>query len=235
MITGIIVALPEEIGSLTHQKINKGECISLSNNTLLTLAGTGPENAGKASALLIANGAQRLISWGCAAALNDCLKSGDLIIPDQLLSEKQQTLSIASRWSQYVQKQLASLNPHTDLLVESSKIVSESTNKRSIQKQSKGIALDMESVAIAKTALQHNLPALVIRCIADPVSMNLPKSISYAQNNQGEIILTKLLGYLLTHPAELPGLIKLGLHFKAANNKLKLVAKQLDTIVSFEP
>ncbi len=235
MLTGIIVALPEEIGSLTHQKINKGECISLSNNTLLTLAGTGPENAGKASALLIANGAQRLISWGCAAALNDCLKSGDLIIPDQLLSEKQQTLSIASRWSQYVQKQLASLNPHTDLLVESSKIVSESTNKRSIQKQSKGIALDMESVAIAKTALQHNLPALVIRCIADPVSMNLPKSISYAQNNQGKIILTKLLGYLLTHPAELPGLIKLGLHFKAANNKLKLVAKQLDTIVSFEP
>ena len=235
MITGIIVALPEEIGSLTHQKINKGECISLSNNTLLTLAGTGPENAGKASALLIANGAQRLISWGCAAALNDCLKSGDLIIPDQLLSEKQQTLSIASRWSQYVQKQLASLNPHTDLLVESSKIVSESTNKRSIQKQSKGIALDMESVAIAKIALQYNLPALVIRCIADPVSMSLPKSISYAQNNQGEIILTKLLGYLLTHPAELPGLIKLGLHFKAANNKLKLVAKQLDTIVSFEP
>ena len=235
MLTGIIVALPEEIGSLTDQKINKGECISLNNNTLLTLAGTGPENAGKASLLLIANGAQRLISWGCAAALNDCLKAGDLIIPDQLLSEKQQTLSIASRWSQYVQKQLASLNPHTDLLVESSKIVSESTNKRSIQKQSKGIALDMESVAIAKTALQHNLPALVIRCIADPISMNLPKSISYAQNNQGEIILTKLLGYLLTHPAELPSLIKLGLHFKAANNKLKLVAKQLDTIVSFKP
>ncbi len=235
MITGIIVALPEEIGSLTHQKINKGECISLNNNTLLTLAGTGPENADKASLLLIAKGAKRLISWGCAAALNDNLKPGDLIIPDQLLSEKQQTLSIASLWSQYVQKQLASLNPHTDLLVESSKIVGESTNKRSIQKQSKGIALDMESVAIAKTALQHNLPALVIRCIADPVSMSLPKSISYAQNNQGEIILTKLLGYLLTHPTELPGLIKLGLHFKAANNKLKLVAKQLDTIVSFEP
>ncbi len=235
MITGIIVALPEEIGSLTHQKINKGECISLNNNTLLTLAGTGPENADKASLLLIAKGAKRLISWGCAAALNDNLKPGDLIIPDQLLSEKQQTLSIASLWSQYVQKQLASLNPHTDLLVESSKIVGESTNKRSIQKQSKGIALDMESVAIAKTALQHNLPALVIRCIADPVSMSLPKSISYAQNNQGEIILTKLLGYLLTHPTELPGLIKLGLHFKAANNKLKLVAKQLDTIVSLEP
>ena len=235
MITGIIVALPEEIVSLTHQKINKGECISLNNNTLLTLAGTGPENADKASLLLIAKGAKRLISWGCAAALNDNLKPGDLIIPDQLLSEKQQTLSVVSLWSQYVQKQLASLNPHTDLLVESSKIVGESTNKRSIQKQSKGIALDMESVAIAKIALQYNLPALVIRCIADPVSMSLPKSISYAQNNQGEIILTKLLGYLLTHPAELPGLIKLGLHFKAANNKLKLVAKQLDTIVSFEP
>ena len=235
MLTGIIVALPEEIGSLTHQKIKKGEYISLNNHTLLTLAGTGPENAEKASQLLIAKGAERLISWGCAAALIDALKPGDLIFPKQLLSETNQTLSITNAWSQHVQKHLASLNPHTGLLVESSKIVGESTNKRLIQRQSKGIALDMESIAIAKTALQRNLPVLVIRCIADPVSMSLPKSIRYAQNSQGEIVMTKLLGYLLTHPAELPGLIKLGLHFKAANNKLKLVAKQLDTIVSFEP
>jgi adenosylhomocysteine nucleosidase len=234
VITGIIVALPEEIGSLTHQKINKGECISLNNNTLLTLAGTGPENAGKASLLLIANGAERLISWGCAAALNDRLKPGDLIIPDQLLSEKNETLSISNPWSKYVQEQLAALNPHTDPLVESSHIVGESTDKKSIQEQSGGIALDMESIAIAKVALQHNYPPLVIRCIADPASMNLPKSITYAQNQQGEILLSKLLRYLLTHPSELPGLIKLGLHFKAAKNKLKLVAKQLDTIVSFD-
>jgi len=46
--------------------------------------------------------------------------------------------------------------------------------------------------------------------------------------------LSKLLWFLLTHPTELPGLIKLGLHFNAAKNKLKLVAKHLDIIVGFE-
>ena len=234
MLTGIIIALAEEISSLTDQKIVKGECISLNDKTLLTLAGTGPENAHKASQLLIDKGAERLISWGCAAALSDSLKPGDLVIANQLLSEKKQTLSITSPWSRYVQQLLTSLNPHPDLLVESSCIVGESTDKKSIQQQSGGIALDMETIAIAQAALQHKLPVLVIRSIADPVSMNLPKSISYAQNEQGDIVLSKLLRYLLTHPADLPGLIKLGLHFNAAKNKLKLVAKQLDTIVSFE-
>jgi len=234
VITGIIVALPEELSSLTNQKIKQGEYISLNNQTLLALAGTGPKNASKASLQLIDNGAKRLISWGCAAALSDNLKPGDLVISNQLLSETKETLSITNPWSQHVQKLLASLNPHTDLLVESSHIVGESTDKRSIQQQSKGVALDMESIAIAKIALQHNLPALVIRCIADPVSMSLPKSIGYAQNEQGKIVMTKLLSYLLTHPSELPGLIKLGLHFNAAKNKLKLVAKQLDKIVGFE-
>ncbi len=234
MLTGIIVALPEEISSLTRQKINKGDCISLDDKTLLTLSGTGSENAAKASQLLITNGAKRLISWGCSAALIDELQPGDLILPNNLLTEKNEVLSITSPWLQYTQKQLAPLNPHTNSLVESNHIVADSTEKKSIHQQSKAIALDMESIAISKIAAQYNYPALVIRSIADPVNMSLPKSISYAQSEQGEIILNKLLGYLLTHPIELPSLIKLGLHFKAAKNKLKLVAKQLDTIVSFE-
>ncbi|MCF6204414.1 MAG: phosphorylase [Methylococcaceae bacterium] len=234
MITGIIVALPEEISSLTHKKVNKGDCIFINDKTLLTCSGAGPKNATNASLLLIKKGAKRLISWGCAAALKAELKSGDLILPKNLQSEKQETISIESPWLTHVLDHLSDFNPLTGLLAESHFIIAKSSEKQTIHTQSGAIALDMESVAIVKVAKKYNFPALVIRSIADPVTMSLPKAVSYALNSQGDIILSKLLWFLLTHPNELPVLIKLGTHFKAAKIKLKLISKQLDIIISFE-
>jgi hypothetical protein len=46
-------------------------------------------------------------------------------------------------------------------------------------------------------------------------------------------VLRKLLLFLFLHPAELPGLIKLGLHFNAAKKTLKLVASHLGTMADF--
>lgn len=234
MITGIIIALPDEISSLTSKKINKGECIAINSNTLLALSGAGPENATKASELLLNKGANRLISWGCAAALHPDLKPGDLVLADNLLSADKQNLSINSPWLTHVTEQLSALDPITGTLAESHTIVADNIDKKTIHQQSGAIALDMESIAVVKTALHNNCPALVIRCIADPVDMSLPKAVSYALNNEGDIVLPKLLWFLFTHPSELPGLIKLGLHFNAAKNKLKLAAKQLDIIAGFE-
>ncbi len=234
MITGIIVALPNEISSLTSKKVNKGDCLFINDNTVIACSGAGPENAAKASQLLIDKGAERLISWGCAAALKANLHPGDLVLPQTLLTERHEELTIASPWLNKALDQLSSLNPYTGSLVESSFIVADSLDKKSIHQQTRAIAVDMESIAIVKIAIQNNLPVLVIRCIADPVTMNLPKAVSYALNNQGDVVLAKLLWFLLTHPNELPGLIKLGLHFNAAKNKLKLVAEHLDIITGFE-
>jgi len=234
VITGIIIALPDEINSLTSKKIIKGDCIFINENTIVACSGAGPINASKASQLLIEKGAKRLVSWGCAAALSPNLKPGDFVLPKQLQTENKQLLSIDSNWLENTSKQLSALSPNNGLLAESSTIVAESTDKTAIHQQSQAIALDMESIAIAQIAIEHKIPSLVIRCIADPVDMSLPKAVSYALNDQGDVVLTKLLWFLLTHPSELPGLIKLGLHFNAAKNKLKLIAKQLDIIVGFE-
>jgi hopanoid-associated phosphorylase len=234
VITGIIVALPNEISSLTSEKANKEDCIFINASTVIACSGAGPENAAIAAQLLINKGAERLISWGCAAALKANLHPGDLVIPQTLLTERHEELTIASPWLNKVLDQLSSLNPYTGSLVESSFIVADSEEKKAIYKQTRAIALDMESVAVARMAIQNNLPVVVIRCIADPVSMDLPKAVSYALNDQGDIKLVKLLCFLLTHPTELPGLIKLGLHFNAAKNKLKLAASHLDIMDSFE-
>lgn len=234
MITGIVVALKDEISTLTSQKIDKGDCYFINDKTLVAFAGAGSKNATIASRLLIDKGAERLISWGCAAGLKANLHPGDLVIPDVLQTEEREQLSLSSPWLHYVIDELSSLNPYTGVLAESSTAVTSSNDKKTVHRQTRGIALDMESFAIAQIAKHNNLPVLVIRTIVDPLSMDLPKAVSYALTAEGDVVIIKLLGYLLTHPTELPGLIKLGFHFNAAKNKLKLVATHLDTIVGFE-
>ncbi len=235
MITGIVIALPDEINSLTSKKINKGDCVFISDSILVSCSGAGSKNATLASQKLIDKGAKKLISWGCAGALSSELNSGDLILPAQLKSADNQPLATNPLWFSQVIKQLSALNPTIGILAESTSIVAESQAKQALNKKTYAIAVDMESVAVVQIAKQHKLPALVIRCIADPVEMSLPKSVSYALNDQGDVELPKLLWFLLTHPTELPGLIKLGIHFKAAKNKLKLVAEHIDTITRFDP
>lgn len=235
MITGIIVALPEELSTLPSGKVEKGDYCKLTDNILIAHAGAGPENACKASELLIAKGAEQLISWGCAAALSPELKPGDLLLPESLLSEDQQKFNCDPNWIDHVRHLLADkVSIISGKLTERSTIVAESKDKQAIHSQTGAVALDMESCAIAKTAIQANTPCLVIRTIADPVNMSLPGAVSHSLNSEGEIELSKLLQYILLHPMEIPALIKLGLHFNAAKKTLKSIAKYLDKITVFD-
>jgi adenosylhomocysteine nucleosidase len=227
---GIVVALPEELPTLTSKKIPP----SALNSVLVICSGAGAENARKAAETLVSNGATHLISWGCAAALSPELKSGDLTLADSLLDAQHVQININSTWLAQVKTSLAkSLSVHTGTLLESLQIVALSSEKKQLHTETNAIVLDMESVAVAKVAAEKNLPFLAIRAIADPVTMDLPKAVSVAMNDNGKVLISPLLKYLLLHPSELPSLIKLGLHFSAAKKTLKHVATQLDTIINF--
>jgi len=233
VITGIVVALPEELSTLTSKKIDKGCCVFITDTIILAYSGAGADNARAASELLVAQGAIRLISWGCAAALSASLKSGDLVLADTLIDAEGTQIGIRPAWHDHAKNLLSAfLKVHTGSLAESTGIVATGKDKQQLHIQTGAAALDMESIAIAKVALQNNLPFLAIRTIADPADMDLPKAIQHSLNDEGDIVLGKLLSFIALHPSELPGLIKLGLHFNAAKNTLKLVAKQLDHLTA---
>ncbi|MDD5462143.1 MAG: phosphorylase [Methylococcales bacterium] len=237
MITGIVVALPEELTTLTAKKIAKGCCLFITDKILVANSGAGPANAQAAAELLVSKGATRLISWGCAAALSAALKPGDLILADELIDNtgyRNAKFSVSTDWHSYTSKRLStSMAIHSGSLAESKNIISSSKDKEQLQPVTGAVALDMESIAIAKVAGLYALPFLAIRAIADPVNMDLPLAINYSLNDQGDIILGKLLTFLALHPAELPGLIKLGLHFRAAKKTLKSVARHIGTVTDF--
>ncbi|MDD2759424.1 MAG: phosphorylase [Methylomonas sp.] len=225
-IVGIVVALPEELRTLSPEKIEQGQCRRF-GKTWIAYSGTGIENAANAAKSLVENGAQILISWGCAAGLASELKPGDLVLAEQVLSERGQ-FETDLQWRSYIGQKLSStLSVKNGRLFTNPKLVGLSLDKQRIRQSSLAVALDMESVAIAEVASQASVPFLVIRSIADPVDMDLPQAVLAGLNDKGQIELGKLLTYLLRHPWEVIGLIRLGLHFRAAQNTLKIAAKQL--------
>ncbi|QPK65704.1 phosphorylase [Methylomonas sp. LL1] len=233
-LVGIVVALPEELSTLTYHKLKLGECCRI-GDTWVVYSGAGPANATKAAELLIDKGCRQLISWGCAAGLSPELKPGDLVLASQIVTEQQQ-FDTDSHWRSRILAFLPTGIPvHDGKLFSSAELVGSHQHKQRLHQTSLAIALDMESAAIAETAQRAGLPCLAVRAIADPAGMDLPQAVQRALDSDGQVVMAKLLRYLLTHPWEVVGLIRLGLHFHAAQTTLKLVARQFRIPGTYPP
>lgn len=232
MITGILVALPEELGTLTRQKIAPGCSAWLADNCLVAHSGAGPENAARAAQQLIAQGAQRLISWGCAGALDETLSAGRLCVPEQLQNIQGSALACDPEWRQQVCSALAK---HFDIcagsLLEGTQIIAASAEKKQLGKMHRAKLVDMESYTCAAVAKQAHIPFIAIRTIADPAAMDLPRAVNIALQANGQVSLHKILRYIMVHPGEIAGLIKLGIHFHAAKTTLKAVRGNLPALI----
>lgn len=228
MTIGIVVALPEELSTVSPVKLARGEVFSSQPHIKICLSGAGHNNARLAAQKLLEQGATQLISWGCAAALAPHLKSGDLIITSQVIA-KGQSIENTHQWAEQISGLLGvkqSLSGHA--LASNYGLISSSIEKQGLYTEIAAVALDMESAAVASIAHEAHCPFVAIRAIADPAAMSLPPAILKALNPEGEVVLGILLKHLLSHPWEIPALIKLGWHFNAAQKTLRGVAKQLE-------
>jgi adenosylhomocysteine nucleosidase len=233
VIIGIVVALPEELTTLTDKHVGKGHCVFIAKQILVVYSGAGYQNAHAAAELLIAKGATHLVSWGCAAGLAKYLKAGDLVLPDTVIDGDNARIAVNTEWQKHcIQLLSISREVHTGSLLTTEQLVTSSKDKKQLNLKTGAVALDMESAAIAKVAQQRGLSFLVVRAIADSVNANLPQAVTHALNAQGDIELKKLVLFLALHPYELSGLIKLGLHFRAAKKTLQQVATQLPGIAA---
>ena len=242
MITGIIVALSEELSTLKtvpnalwERSMIRGKFIFLTDDIILVYSGAGAENARKSAELAVAKGATKLMSWGCAAALSPDLKMGDLVLADSLMSADEFEMPVNATWHQHTKNILSSeVIAYKGALIASKEIISTAQAKQALFEKTGAIALDMESVAIAQVAQHYALPFLAIRTIADPSTMDLPNAVLKALNENGEIEITKIIASLVFNPKEIPHLIQLGQYFQLAKKKLSSVAKQLPDIIAFK-
>ncbi len=226
MRVGFIVALPQELRTLTRIRARLGESIRLSVNARAVLCGMGPQAAGMAAGQIAADAIDGLISWGCAGAVDARWLPGTLVIPAHVTAESGDRLSCDASWrSRLLQK----LSPHLTIgsgdIQEVSRVLSEPGEKRAFAAANQTVAVDMESAAIGRVAESHGLRFLVLRAIADTADARLPSSLIQAMEPAGSVRLSLLLTRLARRPREFRSLIRLYIQFRAARNSLTRTAE----------
>lgn len=158
MSCGIVVALPEELSTLTKRKFAPGECHAIGGGVLLSYSGAGPANAEKAAAGLIDRGANRLISQ-LRRGIGSRSATGDLVLPEYVLTQDRHSLATDPSWRQRLANLLADHQAvGSGTLLESGRIVGQHEEKRQLFEQTGAVALDMESAAVGRTAANAQLP-----------------------------------------------------------------------------
>jgi adenosylhomocysteine nucleosidase len=223
---GIVVSLPRELKGLTRQPIPVGTWKAITDNALVALSGMGAERAYRAGAVLVSQGAKALLSWGCAAALDDRISPGCLIIPERIIGASGEIHQVNTEWHQRLYQILERKYPvHTGALVESDAIMKTAVEKRALAKRTQAAATDMESAAQARLAQEHELPFVAIRAIVDTVSTDIPENVLKALDPQGNISVWKLLASSYLAPADWMKIVQLGIQFNAAQRTLKKTRK----------
>lgn len=223
---GIVVSLPWEMKSFTRQSISVGSCRRISDDTLVALSGIGAERAHAASALLVSRGATALLSWGCAAALDNRLKAGSVVLPERVIGARGESFSVSAEWHRQLYRTLsARYSVVTDSLIESERIVMTPEAKRSLAQRTRAVATDMESGAQAKIAHARRIPFIVVRVVVDTVSTQMPENVMQALDHRGAIKVGSFLARALLRPADGIRLMKLGVQFNIARRTLKTASE----------
>ncbi len=221
---GIVVSLPRELRSLTDQPIPMGAWRAITDNILVVVSGIGAERAYTAGAVLVSQGATALLSWGCAAALDERVTPGCLVLPERIIGANGEIYLVSTEWHRRLYQALECKQPVcTGALAESDAIVKTSAEKRALAKRTQAVATDMESAAQARRAKDCGLPFIAIRAIVDTPSSDIPESVLNALDSQGNVNLWNL--FTRAVPADWIKIIRLGLQFNLAQRTLKKTRK----------
>ncbi|MCB1747407.1 MAG: squalene--hopene cyclase, partial [Gammaproteobacteria bacterium] len=116
---------------------------------------------------------------------------------------------------------------HRGILLTVAAAVTRGDAKRALRERSGAAAVDMESGAIAGVAQSYELPFLAIRCIVDPAPFDVPAIALAGMAEDGRPRPWHTAAGALRHPGQVPGLLVLFGHYRAAMRTLKRAAATL--------
>ncbi len=162
---------------------------------------------------LIAQGVSGLVSFGLAGGLSPLLVAGQVIVPSSVTVEGQVLAAdpgLADR--------LGGLSGH--MLLAGHGIVATAAEKQVVHVVSAADAIDLESGAVALAASRHGVPFAILRAICDPAHRDLPQAALVALDGGGAIGFVRVMVSVLSHPSQIPTLLRLANDATAARRGL---------------
>ncbi len=229
MRTGIVAALPGEARAFAHRQRCGPRTFRLRDGSLITLSGMGPRAARRAGRRLLQLGAEALLSWGCAAGLDNRLGSGDLIVPQMVFDADGRLFPVHTAWRAQVCLALGNqLLIHSGTLVEARSVLATPEDKRAAAEASGAVVADMESAGLATLAEEAGVPFLAIRAVADGFADTIPPQALGSVDALGRLHPLHLLMHVLLQPHAWPRLARVAGGYRAARRTLVAVARHID-------
>lgn len=232
----IVAALPAEAACLYDKKLNPLSPVEIKEGIYLCLSGIGYDAASQAAKKCIDLDINTLVSWGIAGALDPAIDSGDLVIAKTIIDgdkNYQSSSALAEKLlSFFSEKKTTVLNAS---ISSDNNICATVKDKNNLFIKTGAIAVDMESAAIAATALDNNLDFIVIRSIADKADLTIPEAVLKYTDDMGNPVIIKFIYSCIKKPDQIMDLFKLACSYKKALKSLKEIASPLKNSVSNIP
>ncbi len=194
-----------------------------SPESLVELSGVGDEKAEAAARRLLERGATALVSWGVAGGLDSASSPGTVVLPDAVICADGPKLRVDREWRDRllacVRDQVVTT---TTPIYHAMSVIGTVEEKSDVHKRFGAGAVDMESGAVGRVALENNIPWIVVRAVVDPVDVVLPAAIQGVTGEDGRLRAGAVFGLIL-RPGLWPQLISLRQAAGAAERSMRRV------------
>jgi adenosylhomocysteine nucleosidase len=216
-VLGIVVAMDREARIVRAALAACG----LAHEARVAVSGIGAPHAYEAARALVDGGVTALAVIGLAGALVDGIAAGDLLLPDRVTDEQGGAIDGGAPQAAALQECLRDVAVvHAGLLASTARPLASPAAKRALAMACGAVAVDMESVAVARVARAAGLPWTVLRAVSDPVHRTLPCCALRAVDGRGNLRPGALVAALARRPWELGALLALGRDARRAQQVL---------------
>lgn len=146
-----------------------------------------------------------IVSMGIAGGLAPGLRTGQWVVANAVLDHGD-ALPTQVAWTQRLKAQLPGAVEGAFLGADA--MIAEKAEKAAMHRDTKAIAVDMESHVAARVAARHRLPFAAARVICDPVHRSLPPAARVGMRADGRVDVVAVLRSLVSAPGQVPDLIR---------------------------
>jgi nucleoside phosphorylase len=234
---GLVVALNAEASALMGRgRWQHGEGCQFRQSPLtetdsirliVARSGVGPENAVAASRWLIGEGVGALGVSGVSGGLAPELGPGDLILADAVIqAEGDRFRQVWKEGAGFAVTAYGALTGrgvavYRGPIITVQRPVLSSSHKASLFKESKALAVDMESAAVASVARTAGRPFFAIRAVCDPAGRSISEDLFRCIDQKGDPRLFRLLKMILRRRAMISELFRMKRDFGTALANLR--------------
>ena len=167
----------------------------------------GDASAAAAAQRLLESGAGGIVSFGVAGGLAPGLRPGSLVVATAVVDEDGAVYEVCRFWHDRLRHALPQALPA--VLAGALTPAATTEEKARLGARTGAVAVDLESLAVARVCLAWGRPFAVLRAVADPAGRALPAAALAGLDGEGRMVPGAVLAQLAADPRQIVALGRL--------------------------